>query len=104
MSEVAASRLRLAAYHEIGHVLPARWFGMPLVGVLIDPADGSGMVWGPRGKPAKLGRGSARHEDCAAARTIMPEPWEDARADAAPMLLTAHTRVVQLVAGASLPK
>jgi hypothetical protein len=99
MSEVAAPRLRLAAYHEVGHVLPARYYGMPLVGVLIDPADGSGMCWGPRGKPAKLGRGGACHEDCATARTIMPEPWEEARADAAPMLLQAHTRVVQLVAG-----
>jgi hypothetical protein len=87
---------RRVAVHESGHAVTARLFDMPLGGCTIEPGDNySGKCWGPSGQSSKLG---ASDEICTQAQALMP-PLGESRSDACEMLVYAHARVIEIVAG-----
>jgi hypothetical protein len=87
---------RRVAVHESGHAVVARCFDMPLGGVTIVAGENySGMCWGPAGRPSKLG---GSDEICTQAQALMP-PLGESRSDACEMLVYAHSRVIEIVAG-----
>jgi hypothetical protein len=69
---------------------------MPLGGVtVVAGADYAGQCWGPQGQSSMLG---SSDEICTQAQALMP-PLGESRSDAAEMLVHAHARVIEIVAG-----
>jgi hypothetical protein len=86
------------ALHEASHAVVGRLLGQPLGGATIVPCgEFGGLCWGPTFQ-SRFAGGPSTPTICAKLEKLMPGPGEsrDATAD---LVLHAHTRVVELVAG-----
>jgi hypothetical protein len=87
------------AVHESGHVIVGRAIGAPVAGCTIVPGKNySGLTWGPNGDPSKYGSTDDVGDLCSRLAPLMPQCGEP-RSDVAEMIVHAHGRCVELLAG-----
>jgi hypothetical protein len=87
------------AVHEGGHVIVARAIGAPVAGCTIVPGKNySGLTWGPTGDPSKYGSTDEVSNLCSRLAPLMPQCGES-RANVAEIIVHAHGRCVELLAG-----
>lgn len=98
LSRAAGSAL---AFHEAGHVLVGRYFGLEVASVTIIPgAHYAGRVFAPGAsdETSPEAQIAAVQAICAEARSLQPEPGEDPE-NYAVWAVHAHSRCLELLAG-----